>query len=62
MCEVKHDMNHMYKYNYNIEYGTINIHKYTLHNTIKTHTHTYNIELADGFNISSESVTDIIQN
>ena len=49
----------MYKYNYNIKNGTINTHRYALHNTIKTHTHAYNIELGDGFKISSESVTDV---
>ena len=59
MCEIKHNMNHMYKYNYSIKNGTVNTYRYALHNAIKTHTHAYNIELADCFNISSESITDV---
>ena len=69
MCEIKHDINHVYKYNYTIINDTVNIHSYALHNTTHTHTHTHThmhkvpIELSDGFNISSESITDInVQN
>ena len=36
---IKHNINHVCKYNYTIKSGTINIHRYALHNAIKTHTH-----------------------
>ena len=59
--KIKHDINHVYKYNYAIKTGTINIHSYALHNAINTHTHMHKvlIEFSDGFNTVSYTHLDV---